>query len=118
VPRGGPSACPPIPSSTGGMPPTPGAFKPVTGFSSSPSDSARTGRRCCSRDERAVSITSRVVLLTGSTGAVGRPLLHALLASPSIERVYALTHVDPLRVDDSRVQVVRGEITDGPGLGL
>jgi nucleoside-diphosphate-sugar epimerase len=32
--------------------------------------------------------------------------------------VYALTHADPLRVDDSRVQVVRGEITDGPGLGL
>lgn len=57
------------------------------------------------------------VLLTGATGSIGRPLLHALLAR-GVEQVYALAHVDRLQAGTARVRAVTGDITMGAGLGL
>ena len=57
------------------------------------------------------------VLLTGATGSIGRPLLPALRAN-GFERVYALTHVDPLVAADPEVRAVKGDVTAGPDLGL
>jgi nucleoside-diphosphate-sugar epimerase len=57
------------------------------------------------------------VLLTGATGAVGRPLAAALLER-GVERVYALTHAEPLGEHDGRVQPIAGDITAGAALGL
>lgn len=57
------------------------------------------------------------VLVTGATGAVGRPLVNALLTCGT-SRVYALTHVDVMRADDPRVIVIRGDVTAGATLGI
>src|SRR5262245_8112570 len=68
-----------------------------------------------------MSGTSRVpqgaVLLTGATGSIGRPLLHAL-AARGVERIYALTHVDQLSAADPVVRPVSGDVTTGADLGL
>jgi nucleoside-diphosphate-sugar epimerase len=61
---------------------------------------------------------AQVVLLTGASGAVGRPLLAALLAVPEVERIYALAHVDGVPAPDARVHAVTGDITAGADLGL
>ena len=39
-------------------------------------------------------MTDHVILMTGATGAVGRPLLAELLRRDDVERVVALQHVD------------------------
>jgi nucleoside-diphosphate-sugar epimerase len=57
------------------------------------------------------------VLLTGATGAIGRPLLRALVAG-GVERVYALTHVERLDGGHPCVVTVRGDISAGADLGL
>jgi nucleoside-diphosphate-sugar epimerase len=64
-----------------------------------------------------VTRSAHVLLLTGATGAIGRPLLAALLAQPDVERVYALTHVARLADVHPRVRAVRGDVTS-PSLGL
>jgi nucleoside-diphosphate-sugar epimerase len=62
--------------------------------------------------------STQVVLLTGASGAVGRPLLAALLAVPEVDRIYALAHVDSVPTPDARIHVVTGDITNGADLGL
>lgn len=57
------------------------------------------------------------MLLTGASGAIGRPLLAALLRN-GVDRVFALTHTDPLTADDGRIQVIRGDIAHDRTLGL
>jgi len=61
---------------------------------------------------------AQVVLLTGASGAVGRPLLAALAALPEVERIYALAHVEAVMSPDPRVRVVAGDVTGGAELGL
>lgn len=40
--------------------------------------------------------SSEVILVTGTTGSLGAPVLERLIATPSISRVYALNRVDRL----------------------
>ena len=57
------------------------------------------------------------ILLTGATGAVGGPLIRALLERGA-GRIYALTHAAPLSEHDPRVRAVAGDVTAGEMLGL
>ena len=51
-----------------------------------------------------------VILMTGATGAVGRPLLAELLRRDDVERVVALQHVDSVPRCE-RVEIVAGDVT-------
>lgn len=53
-----------------------------------------------------------VILMTGATGAVGRPLLAELLRRDDVERVVALQHVDSVP-PCGRIEIVDGDVTAG-----
>jgi nucleoside-diphosphate-sugar epimerase len=57
------------------------------------------------------------VLVTGATGSLGRPLLAALLGR-GIERIYAMTHVEPLQGCAGPIRSSEGDVRAGPDLGL
>jgi long-chain acyl-CoA synthetase len=61
-------------------------------------------------------VREHVILLTGATGAVGRPLVTALARRLDVGRVHALTHVAPL--GEPGVCAIPGDITAGRDLGL
>ena len=61
-------------------------------------------------------MNGHVVLFTGATGAVGRPLLAELLRRRDIARVVVLEHVDRASPAEG-VEIVRGDVT-APDLGL
>ncbi|MGH7713047.1 MAG: SDR family oxidoreductase [Gemmatimonadaceae bacterium] len=61
---------------------------------------------------------AHVLLVTGATGVIGRPLVEALCAEADVERLYALTHTASLDFVDDRLTSVAGDVTAGPDLGL
>ena len=59
-----------------------------------------------------------LVLLTGASGTVGRPLLAALAEIPSIDNIVALGHVEPVTASGPRLRVITGDIEKDGNLGL
>ncbi len=60
----------------------------------------------------------RTVLLTGATGSFGSELLKALCVSEEVEHIHALTHDSALATTCSKASAVKGDITQGEGLGV
>ncbi len=58
------------------------------------------------------------LLVTGGTGAVGRPLLSALRECVEVDRLHVLVHRAPLVEGSRHWAIVRGDITGGEDLGL
>ena len=55
--------------------------------------------------------------MTGATGSIGRPLIDVLVRR-GVDRIYALTHVEPFATEDPRVRPITGDICAGAGIGL
>jgi nucleoside-diphosphate-sugar epimerase/acyl carrier protein len=58
------------------------------------------------------------ILVTGASGTIGRPLIAALAAKASVDRLVALAHVEPLRAADPSVRVLVGDVAANDSLGL
>jgi nucleoside-diphosphate-sugar epimerase/acyl carrier protein len=59
-----------------------------------------------------------VVLVTGASGAIGRPLVASLAARPAIAEVVALAHREPMTAGAPSVHVLAGDVTQDECLGL
>jgi nucleoside-diphosphate-sugar epimerase/acyl carrier protein len=55
--------------------------------------------------------TGSIILVTGASGTIGRPLVARLAATASTEEVIALAHVAPLVASGPSVRVVFGDVT-------
>lgn len=62
--------------------------------------------------------SSHTLLVTGSTGAIGRPLLTVLADRIDVEQLYALTHVVPLNERPGRTALKRGDVSRDANVGL
>src|SRR2546421_11697303 len=60
----------------------------------------------------------QVLLFTGPTGALGRPLLEALSTVDSIQRIYVLARDPAVGFSMAKVDVVAGDVTCRDQCGL
>lgn len=52
------------------------------------------------------------LLLIGGSGFLGTELLYCLLSDKNIEKIYCVAHHAPLKCSDTKISVLKGDITD------
>src|ERR1051325_3512317 len=55
---------------------------------------------------------NQVVLITGATGALGRPLLDMLRARKTVGRIYALTRRNEPALVSSNIEIIQGDLSN------